>query len=155
MKRCKLRCHRDSGKPEFDNAWWHLIQSEQMGRLRTCEQRANGGSHVLFFLFIYEQKHYKMTNMIPKNKHINLTCRCIFSLVLRRTVLGQALVVFRSMHSTQIDPPSSVPTNVCETEHSERHIGYKMPATAAANAGAVLGNRMVIHAGKLIHFLYW
>lgn len=38
------------------------------------------------------------------------------------------------------------------TAHSKGEAGYKGPA-AVANAGAVLGKRVVIHAGKLIHFL--
>lgn len=44
-------------------------------------------------------------------------------------------------------------SNVCETAHSEGETSYKGPA-ATVNADAVLGNGAVIHAGKLIHFLY-
>lgn len=56
------------------------------------------------------------------------------------------------MHSIEKTLPPPESSDVRETTHSEGEAGYKGPA-AAANAGAVLGKRAVIHAGKLIHFL--
>lgn len=45
-------------------------------------------------------------------------------------------------------------SNACETARGQGHSGYKEPAAAAAAiAQAVPENRVVIQAGKLIHFL--
>lgn len=63
---------------------------------------------------------------------------------------GQDLVGFIDAFRQTLGP--SELSNARETAHSEGDSGYKGPA-ATAIAGAVLGNRAVIHAGKLIHFL--
>lgn len=53
----------------------------------------------------------------------------------------------------QLRTPSEL-SSACETARGEGHLGYKEPA-AAAIAQAVSEICVVIHAGKLIHFLGW
>lgn len=69
----------------------------------------------------------------------------------QRLLVRPGLVGFiDAQHSDGLLPPLN--RAMCVKQHTAREkTGHKGPA-ATANAGAVLGNRVVIHAGKLIHF---